>query len=144
MKNIKVNIRYKAYYALGIFSIYLIFLLVYGLVKKSSAELLLNVLGWGIPCLFIYYVFIHRIKILITDDNRQLICKPSNSIWYETIDLQKIHSIRLKKGIFFDKIVIRFNMDKVVLYPENSLSLLNLFKSICKNAKISKIGRAHV
>ncbi|WP_027325984.1 hypothetical protein, partial [Bacteroides pyogenes] len=66
MKNIKVNIRYKAYYALGIFSIYLIFLLVYGLVKKSSAELLLNVLGWGIPCLFIYYVFIHRIKILIT------------------------------------------------------------------------------
>lgn len=136
MKEIKINTKYKLYYAFCLFAIYIIFLSIYSIVKKNNADLFGQVFVWGIPILFIYYTFIYRMKILITNTN-QLICKSSNDLFSQTIDLQKIHKVVSRKKCFFTEVIIYYDKNRVKLYPQNSLEFLKLLKSICENAKFN-------
>lgn len=68
MKVIQVNPKYKLWYAFGLFAVFLLLLSVYYAVTRNITETLYNVPTWGIPCIFIYYIFIHRMKIMITDE----------------------------------------------------------------------------
>lgn len=57
MKVIQVNPKYKLWYAFGLFAVFLLLLSVYYAVTRNITETLCNVPTWGIPCIFIYYIF---------------------------------------------------------------------------------------
>ncbi len=136
MKEIKTNTKYKLFYAFCLFAIYMIYLLIYGILEKNYAGLLEHAFIWGIPIIFIYYIFIYRMKILIMNTN-QLVCKQSNDLFNRAIDIQKIYKIVSRKRCSFIEVIIYYDNNKVTLYPQNSLEFLKLLKSICKNAKFS-------
>lgn len=89
MKVIQVNPKYKLWYAFGLFAVFLLLLSVYYAVTRNITETLYNVPTWGIPCIFIYYIFIHRMKIMISDE-KKLVYKLSYSLFYESINILEI------------------------------------------------------
>lgn len=96
MKVIQVNPKYKLWYAFGLFAVFLLLLSVYYAVTRNITETLYNVPTWGIPCIFIYYIFIHRMKIMISDE-KKLVYKLSYSLFYESINILEIDNIILEK-----------------------------------------------
>lgn len=91
---------------------------------------------WGIPCLFIYYILIHRMKIVVTDGG-ELVYKPSNSLFCETIDIQKIDSASLERGLLLTRAVIRYNgKERAFLYPQDVPAFWNCCNPFVRGAVI--------
>ncbi len=135
MKVIQVNPKYKLWYAFGLFAVFLLLLSVYYAVTRNITETLYNVPTWGIPCIFIYYIFIHRMKIMITDE-KKLVYKLSYSLFYETIHILEIDNIILEKGFLFNRVIIYYNaQEKIVLHPQDSSAFLESLKFVRKRDK---------
>lgn len=125
MKNIKVNVRYKLFYALIMSLILIAYLAIYYYIEKDTTLLLYQAITWSCPYVFLYYAYILKNKIRIVED-KQLICKPSNSIYFETIDINKINRVEKQKGLLFTSVIVHYNeKDKVRLYPDDCTSFIN-------------------
>lgn len=122
MKVIQVNPKYKLWYAFGLFAVFLLLLSVYYAVTRNITETLYNVPTWGIPCIFIYYIFIHRMKIMITDE-KKLVYKLSYSLFYETIHILEIDNIILEKGFLFNRVIIYTTHKKKSCYTPKTVPL---------------------
>ena len=69
-------------------------------------------------------------KIVITDRG-ELVYKPSNSLFYATIDILKIDNASQEKSFLFTRVVIRYNgKERAFLYPENIPAFLELLGSL--------------
>lgn len=129
MKTIQVSFKYKLWYMLGLLAVYFTYLFACYVVTRNVTETLYNVPVWGIPCLFTYYILIHRMKIVVTDGG-ELVYKPSNSLFCETIDIQKIDSASLERGLLLTRAVIRYNgKERAFLYPQDVPAFLELLQS---------------
>lgn len=68
-------------------------------------------------------------KIVVTDGG-ELVYKPSNSLFCETIDIQKIDSASLERGLLLTRAVIRYNgKERAFLYPQDVPAFLELLQS---------------
>lgn len=132
MKEVKINVKYKLYYATCMFIIYATYLLVYYLATKSYIGLLEHVFIWGIPSVFIFYLFVYRMKMQITDKD-QIIYKPVNSLSYQTINIRSIAKIVLHKKRYFNEVIVHCNDNNIKLHPQNPTAFIEYINARDKN-----------
>lgn len=122
--NFKLNTKYIIVQTIMmLLGYFLVLVLVYFCFKLNDMKSF--VISSGIAVLLLYYVFVLRMKIQITDDC--LIYKEEKATFKDTIKLSKISNIEIKNGHFYSFVIIHTSDGyHVSLYPAEPERFANI------------------
>lgn len=131
MRNYNISTKYKIWYAIGFILTYTCWLIIYSFSIKDNDSLCEFAIGCSVFYIFMYYFFIQRMFITITNSNK-LIYRTSNIIFKQTVNIKDIQYITFKNRFFGKEVIIHTNNNTIKLYPQKSSEFMLYIESQIK------------